>query len=209
MVATSSKRRIAVERGISLTPEHYLCEALKVAVDDEQRNAFHDVASVAKAYAVALREAGMVDFVDLVSAPALAVKLDRAKFSEIADRYDHVLVDEFQDLTTAMIELVVQFSMNAKSLWVVGDIRQAIYHWRGASIQGLLDFDKRFSMSRRYDLVTNRRSVKEIVDITVTFGQNHALEKSSLVPPYAVRGVAGEPPCCGQAGGGRKCGARW
>ena len=178
-----------------VTPAHYLKEAKKTALNEEQRAQFEDVAAVAKAYASALAQAGMVDFVDLVARPATAVKQDRAKFSEVADRYDYILVDEFQDLTTAMIELVEQVAKNAQSLWVVGDIRQAIYHWRGASIQGLLGFEKRFTKSKRYDLVRNRRSFKEITDLTAEVGMAHELQKSQqLVMPKATRGASGTLP---------------
>ena len=157
--------------------DDYLAKSLAAATNDEQRANFRDVAKVAKAYESALIESGMVDFVDLVAQPALAIAEDRVPFAEVADGYQHVLVDEFQDLTSAMLALTSELTANA-SLWVVGDVRQAIYHWRGASLDSLLNFEGRFSSAKRYDLLKNRRSVQEVIDVTVAVGKSHPLESS-------------------------------
>lgn len=172
-----------------VSPDHYLEESLKVASGDTEKSQYQDVATVAKAYNEALQRAGMVDFVDLVASPALAIENDRAKFAEIADRYQHILVDEFQDLTSAMMALVTQLSLNSRSLWVVGDVRQAIYHWRGASLDALLSFEERFTKAKRYDLIMNRRSVQEVIDLTAAVGTHHPLQKNFPLPtPKCHRG---------------------
>lgn len=174
--------------------EDYLIKALRTAQSDQQRSQFRDVATVARAYEEALQKTGMVDFVDLVALPALAIAEDRAQFAEVADRYQHVLVDEFQDLTSAMLALTSELTANAK-LWVVGDVRQAIYHWRGASLDALLSFNSRFKSAKRYDLVVNRRSVQEVIDVTVAVGQHHPLEGSLPLPlPKCKRGQSGRKP---------------
>lgn len=85
-----------------------------------------------------------MDFVDLIAKPALALKEDRTPFTELADRFQYILVDEYQDVTQAMVELLRQLAQKAKSIWVVGDVRQAIHHWRGASLKSLLKFDAEF-----------------------------------------------------------------
>jgi len=174
--------------------DDYLTRALKAAEDDEQRRRFRDVATVARAYEAALQQAGMVDFVDLVAKPARAIRDDRAQFADVADRYQHVLIDEFQDSTSAMLALTSELTANAK-LWVVGDVRQAIYHWRGATLDSLLDFEGRFMSSRRCDLVMNRRSVQEVIDVTVAVGKHHPLEKKLQLPkPKCKRGTCGRTP---------------
>lgn len=174
--------------------DDYLSKSLAIAADDTQRATFRDVATVARAYEAALLEAGMVDFVDLVARPALAIAEDRTLYAEIADGYEHVLVDEFQDLTSAMLALTSELTLNA-SLWVVGDVRQAIYHWRGASLEALLNFEGRFSSAKRYDLVQNRRSVQEVIDLTVAVGKEHPLERSlPLVKPECARGRSARVP---------------
>lgn len=169
--------------------DQFLATALSTVIDEDERAQLRDVATVAKAYEGALKKAGTVDFVDLVAAPAMAMASDRVKFTDICDQYQHVLVDEFQDLTVAMIELATQVSLNANSLWVVGDVRQAIYHWRGASFGALLQFDKQFESAKQYNLVMNRRSSQEVVDVTVAVGELHPLqEKLPLIIPKCLRG---------------------
>ncbi|MGN6529545.1 MAG: UvrD-helicase domain-containing protein [Burkholderiaceae bacterium] len=171
--------------------DNYLALALATTVDDEQRSKFRDVATVAAAYEEAIGRAGMVDFVDLVAKPALAIAEDRARFADVADGYQHVLVDEFQDLTSAMLKLTSELTKNAK-LWVVGDIRQAIYHWRGASLGALLGFERRFESAKKYELIVNRRSVQEVIDVTVAVGRDHPLEDDHpLAEPNCRRGRRG------------------
>ncbi len=181
--------------------DDYLKESLAVAADDEERKIFRDVATVARAYEAALTDAGIVDFVDLVARPAIAIAEDRTLYTEIADGYEHVLVDEFQDLTTAMLSLTSQLTVNA-SLWVVGDVRQAIYHWRGASLKALLDFEGRFASAKRYDLVMNRRSVQEVIDVTTAVGRHHPLEDAlPLVQSECARGRSARVPLLFKAPG--------
>lgn len=129
-----------------------------------------------------------VDYVDLISKPALAIANDRARFTDMADRYQHVLVDEYQDVTRAMVELLKQLVHNEKTLWVVGDVRQAIHHWRGASLHSLLRFENAFRRQRgtlgysdqekmgKYSLSVNRRSSEEILEVVKQVGRIHALE---------------------------------
>jgi superfamily I DNA/RNA helicase len=158
------------------------------------------VASIYELYETLLAERRTVDFVDLIAKPTNALKLDRAPFSELADRFQYVLVDEYQDVTHAMVELLRQIAQK-KSIWVVGDVRQAIHHWRGASLKSLLKFDTEFkghaggSKIQRYPLSNNRRSTQEIVDLTQHVGRLHMLEPElPLDEVKATKGECGEKP---------------
>ena len=145
-----------------------------------------DVASLYECYERTLRERKMVDFVDLVARPAQAIELDRPQYSELADKFQYVLVDEYQDVTHAMVELISQLAKNAKSLWVVGDVRQAIHHWRGASVHSLTKFNERFEAQagrgkiQTYPLAFNRRSCSEILELVKQAGKKHILETTPL-----------------------------
>lgn len=175
--------------------DEFLAAALETTDDDIERARFRDVATVARTYEDALQERGVVDFVDLVAMPAQAIAADRAKFTDVADRYEYVLVDEFQDLTSAMLAMTAELSRNAQSLWVVGDVRQAIYHWRGASLDALLGFERRFTRAKRYDLVENRRSVQEVIDLTAFAGEVHPLQDEfPLTEAKCKRGPSARPP---------------
>lgn len=171
------------------------------AEDAELQRRRLDVATLYEAHEGLLAARRTVDFVDLIAKPALALKADRTPFSELADRFQYILVDEYQDVTQAMVELLRQLAQKATSIWVVGDVRQAIHHWRGASLKSLLKFDAEFKAHaggtkiRRYPLDTNRRSHHEILELVQEVGRQHKLESSlKLDKMSAQKGACGELP---------------
>lgn len=177
--------------------DSYLSASLRIS-DISNESIYRDVATVARVYDNVLKEAKLIDFVDLVALPAKAILTNRARFSDIAEHYEHILVDEFQDMTTAMLSLIDGLSINAKALWVVGDIRQAIYHWRGSSLDALLGFSTRFTDAKQYYLTNNRRSTDEIIAVTRTAGTNHPLEQFLPLPMVTgVLGRSGSKPAMG------------
>lgn len=168
-----------------ITPPMYRERLADLDDSDEELIAQReDVATLYEAHERLLRQSGLIDFVDLVAIPATSIRVDRAKYSELADKFQHVLVDEYQDVTEAMVQLVKQLAQKAKSLWVVGDVRQAIHHWRGASVKSLLIFEQTFkeqadstnSLIQKYPLELNRRSSQEIVDLVNRCGEAHVLQ---------------------------------
>ncbi len=168
-----------------VTPAEYRARLPTLPAESEEvARRREDLATLYEAYEALLAKAKMVDFVDLVAKPALAIKGDRAPYSELADRFQYILVDEYQDVTRAMIELMRQLARKKESLWVVGDVRQAIHHWRGASVRSLIRFDTTFkdeagnSKIRKYPLTCNRRSSQEILDLVEQAGKLHVLESS-------------------------------
>jgi len=153
------------------------------AADVELQERRGDVAILFRAHDELLAQRNSVDFVDLITKPAQAIADDRAAYSDLADRFQYILVDEYQDVTTAMVQLLRQLAHNAKSLWVVGDVRQAIHHWRGASLHSLLRFESQFKVQTglagkvgKYALNVNRRSSSEILKVVERVGRVHALE---------------------------------
>lgn len=140
-----------------------------------------DIATLFEAYEAAMRAEHLVDYVDLISLPSIQARSDRASVVQSVDHFQHVLVDEYQDVTEVMVDLLRQLALNASSVWVVGDVRQAIHHWRGASIRSLIDFDATFRSNisganvRRYNLDLNRRSTPQILELFTCAGVHHAL----------------------------------
>ncbi|MFM0489080.1 UvrD-helicase domain-containing protein [Paraburkholderia graminis] len=160
-----------------------------------------DIATLYELHETVLNESRMVDFVDLVAKPAIKIRDERSAVAELADHFEHILVDEYQDVTEAMVTLVRQLCANDKSLWVVGDVRQAVHHWRGASVKSLLRFEHFFqttgdsSSVKKYPLDENRRSSSEILDLFSLAGRVHELQsRLPLDAMHAVNGKAGELP---------------
>lgn len=167
---------------------------------DELRRQREDVASLYEQYEALLAKHKMVDFGDLIGKPALAIRNDRVPYSAFVDRFDYILVDEYQDVTHAMVELLRALA-HGKSLWVVGDVRQAIHHWRGASVKSLLRFNDEFIAHAggdtigAYALDNNRRSSEEILRLVEQVGVQHALQdRLPLVRTISTRGASGAVP---------------
>src|SRR5581483_1336667 len=81
-----------------------------------------------------------------------------------ADRFSHVLVDEYQDTNHAHYVLVTMLAGKHRNLFVVGDADQAIYGWRGADIRNILEFERQFPDARIITLDQNYRSTQNILN---------------------------------------------
>ena len=82
----------------------------------------------------------------------------------------HLLVDEYQDVNTAQVELVSLLAGPGTSVLVVGDSNQSIYEWRGSRVECFDQFGRRFAQSKDHALVENRRSRDGIIDAANAFG---------------------------------------
>ncbi len=187
-----------------VSPTEYRARLSKLKnVSPELVRQREDVAALYEVHEALLLEAQLVDFVDLVSKPAIAMKEDRAKYSELADKFQHILVDEYQDVTKAMVQLIRVLAGKQNSLWVVGDVRQAIHHWRGASVESLTRFEETFRIQgesnkiiRKYPLAFNRRNSPEILKLVDQCGQLHLLQtKLPLAQTEAKMAATGFKPC--------------
>jgi DNA helicase-2/ATP-dependent DNA helicase PcrA len=126
--------------------------------------------SIYRGYEQALRNADAVDFDDLI---LHMVKLLEAHPSpgsltghageELRKRYDHVLVDEFQDTNAIQYRWVRALAARTRNLCVVGDDDQSIYAWRGADIRNIRDFSRDFPDAQVVKLEQNYRSSANIV----------------------------------------------
>lgn len=136
------------------------------AFDDKTKEEGDKAIEVARAYAAydsALRQRGLVDFGDLI---ARSVELLR-HHPEIATRVRaeraHVLVDEYQDMNRASGHFLQALVTAGAGPWVVGDVRQAIYRFRGASPINLENFPEDFPGAKTLNLGINYRSGGKIV----------------------------------------------
>lgn len=167
-----------------VTPAQYLAKIRTLEATEDVRLMREDVAALYVRHEALMQQRKFVDFVDLVAKPAAALEANRPHYGEMADKFQYVLVDEYQDVTFAMVQLIKQLAKNAKSLWVVGDVRQAIHHWRGASVESLKRFALTFkeqagtSRIREYPLELNRRSSPQVLDVVKHVGRQHVLEKT-------------------------------
>lgn len=115
-------------------------------------------------YETACKRQGTMDFAELL---LLTVELLRAHEDvkkHFQDRFQAILVDEFQDTNMLQFELVVELLSPTSKLFVVGDDDQAIYGWRGAKVENILQLDKVFPELETIRLEQNYRSTQKILD---------------------------------------------
>lgn len=124
-----------------------------------------EVARVYEAYEELKRQAGCVDFGDLVLRPVQLLEAHDALRQQLQQAYDHVLVDEYQDVNRSSVRLLTALKPQGTNLWVVGDAKQSIYRFRGASSFNISRFGKEdFAGGIMGYLELNYRSVQEIVE---------------------------------------------
>ncbi|MES2535410.1 MAG: ATP-dependent helicase [Pseudomonadota bacterium] len=123
-----------------------------------------EVAKVYQAYERLKREAQAIDFGDLVCLPVQLLEANEAVRTLLRGTYDHVLVDEYQDVNRSSVRLLSALCGDGRNLWVVGDAKQSIYRFRGASSFNIDRFgDDDFKGGIRGRLKVNYRSVEEVV----------------------------------------------
>ena len=129
-----------------------------------------EIATVYDLYEQLKLDRGAVDFGDLVARPTALVESDEAVRTELQRRYEHVLVDEYQDVNGASVRLLRALKPDGFNLWVVGDAKQSIYRFRGASSYNIDRFETEdFPGGTSLQLSTNYRSVQEICDAFSAF----------------------------------------
>ncbi|MFZ5434371.1 MAG: ATP-dependent helicase [Calditrichota bacterium] len=123
------------------------------------------VPSLLSEYDRRLRNARAVDFDDLLRLPIQMMKANTQIREVIQRRYDHILVDEFQDTNRYQYELSGLLAAPQNNLYVVGDDDQSIYGWRGADYRNILDFRNDFPSAGVFRLERNYRSTQPILDV--------------------------------------------
>ena len=140
--------------------------------DRERAQRCSEVARVYAEYERLKRGANCVDFGDLVLLPVLLLERDDAISRHLQNAYDHVLVDEYQDVNRSSVRLLQALRPDGRNLWAVGDAKQSIYRFRGASSFNMTRFGREdFPSGMRGRLELNYRSVGEVVDAFSTFAQ--------------------------------------
>ncbi len=119
-------------------------------------------------YQRAMRGNGAVDFDDLLLVVDQLFSEHEAVRQQEAGRFDHVLVDEYQDTSGIQERILSALARDHKSFCVVGDDDQSIYAWRGAQISHILEFPNRWPGATVVRLEENYRSTPEIIEAANT-----------------------------------------
>jgi len=136
-------------------------EAATVAATDKE----HLAATAYRRYQQALKNRGAVDFDDLLLlTEELFANFEAARRDE-AERFDHLLIDEYQDTNGSQYRIVKALARDHRNLCVVGDDDQSIYGWRGAEVEHILQFARDWPDAAVVWLEENYRSTAEILEL--------------------------------------------
>jgi DNA helicase-2/ATP-dependent DNA helicase PcrA len=125
------------------------------------------VRSIYKRYQELLLANNAVDFDDLLLWTAYLLEENPAVREKYARRYEHVLVDEFQDTNLAQYTLLKHLASFHKNIFAVGDTDQSIYRWRGADYRNVLRFEQDYPETQIILLEQNYRSTQAILDVAM------------------------------------------
>ena len=165
------------------------------AKDDGARTAAQkclEIAQIYELYEQAIRDRRAVDFGDLIMRPALLLESNTNLQTSVRLRHRYILVDEYQDVNRASARLLKALAGDGKRLWVVGDSRQSIYRFRGASSTNMASFSQEYAGAVSDQLAVNYRSTKQLVDSLVAIAPRMGASKRML--PLAFTSSRGAGP---------------
>lgn len=122
------------------------------------------ISQVYTEYQTRLHRAGAMDFDDLLTNTVELLRRCPDVLEAYQDRFEHVMVDEYQDTNRAQNELVLLLGAKHHNVCVVGDSDQSVYRFRGADIRNILEFEEAFPDATVITLDQNYRSTQTILD---------------------------------------------
>ena len=153
--------------------------SLSEYAENEEDDEFEIILKAMKRYEEVLKENNALDFDDLLIKTYILFKTHPEVLKYYANRFQYILVDEFQDTNIVQYELLKQLASIHKNIFAVGDEDQCIYSWRGANFKNIFNFKKDFNDVKIYKLERNYRSTPDILNMANSLIKNNTtrLEK--------------------------------
>ena len=179
--------RISMAKNNLVTPVAYRRNANAIQNDASAKKP--RIVDIYDLYAYKCKQAGVMDFDDILLNMNILLRDNPAALESIAGRFKYIMVDEYQDTNFAQYLILKKLSETHKNLCVVGDDSQSIYAFRGAKIENILNFKKDYPQHHIFRLEQNYRSTQVIVNAA-----NSVIAKNSARIPKECysRGEEGE-----------------
>jgi superfamily I DNA/RNA helicase len=179
----------AKDEVVDATGYRMLAAAMRAAAGNpaaiEAAEKVQEVAKVYEVYERIKHEKQAVDFGDLILQPVQLLERDEDVRRTLQDTYDHILVDEYQDVNRSSVRLLAALAGERGQVWAVGDARQSIYRFRGASSYNLDRFgNEDFPGGVRSHLSENYRSFGAVIASSAQFASEMVItgDGSALIP---------------------------
>lgn len=191
---TVADRRLDVYKVLEKVLEAKRQRLTEVPIDwgDDYEFAAHELY---ERYCEQMKAFNAVDFDDLIllatdilAQPSLALKW--------SNRFDYLLVDEYQDTSPDQLDLLRVLGGDGTNLCVVGDDDQAIYAWRGAAVDNILKFTEQFPDAKEVVLDQNYRSTEYILEAANAVITNNAARKEKRLWSASGKGAQVEIVAC-------------
>ena len=154
--------RISMAKNNLMSAENYARD--KESYQADQRAKMPRLGEIFITYVQRCQQANAMDFDDLLTLTFKLFQEHEDIRKKYADRFDFLLVDEYQDTNHAQMRIVMQLCKEKERVCAVGDDSQSIYSFRGANIDNILSFQSRFKEAKLFKLEQNYRSTQSIVE---------------------------------------------
>ncbi|WP_338050052.1 ATP-dependent helicase [Rhodovibrio sodomensis] len=150
--------------------------------------------AVYETYETRKAEARKIDFGDMLLLPTVAMREDPGLRVRMAQRFDQILVDEYQDINTCQYAFIQHLASAGAQLYVCGDDAQAIYGWRDAKVEHILNFKSQYPDATLVSLTRNYRCPPEVLDVANVIAGN-LRQRVANAHLQATKEPGGKPQC--------------
>ena len=188
--------RISMAKNNLVTAEAY--DSDPAILEQNKRAKMPAIGKIYVAYVQRCRQANAMDFDDLLMLTFQLFRDHEEIRQKYADRFDYILVDEYQDTNHVQMSIVMQLCKEKLRVCAVGDDSQSIYSFRGANIDNILNYQKQLPGTQLFKLEQNYRSTQTIVEAANSlihhnrnqiqkevFSKNDKGEKIQYKPAYS------------------------
>ncbi len=167
------REEIQRSKDFLILPDQYLAKAMDLFQDSAGK--------VYKLYETRMQRLKACDFGDLILKTVVLFDRHPEVLKAWQDRFQHILIDEYQDTNHAQYRLVKLLASARRQITVVGDPDQSIYAWRGADIKNILNFEADYPDAGAIRMEQNYRSTPVILDAA-----NHLIKNNAMRRPKAL-----------------------
>jgi DNA helicase-2/ATP-dependent DNA helicase PcrA len=151
-----------------------------------------EINHIACLYVQKKKDLSVMDFDDLLCNCRQLLTANQDLLKKYSDRFEHVLVDEYQDTNIIQAAMVDLLACAHRNLMVVGDDSQSIYSFRGANFNNIINFPRRYQDCKIFKLETNYRSTPEILhlaNLSITNNENQFPKELRAIRNKGMRPV--------------------